>query len=459
MGEIKIKPIEPVEPFDPLEPMGGPMSLEGETDAVADDTVSEMTGVQLSEDEVLTKENGSTGVPGKKKRKRVKIYDITAENDIKYRGFLSYRHLRILGWIAMAMTVINIFLAAGMKISPQVSEKYDGLHEFLGFFAEFGIFLFLFANFAVIIDKKSSYKSLFILYGTVSAGFVGLFAIVYYRYLYNSVSSIASITGKKVASNDILGGSFISFNVFLDLLLCTAVVFFIDYRPKKWFVGKKLYIFRAFTAIPILYELVCILLKYYSAAEGYRLHPMVSPFLTTKPIVCFLLFLRMAFYVKGRETKFLKRGKTLEDYNAFLKTNKNSFQFAKKFALMTFIYGLVDLLFVVIMISLRLLSEGLFDDFIQLGDEEAVMISVLMQQQISQIGFGNATSLIFFAPFILLFSYTKSYRKSKVDTLIPIIAIVVIGLIILEGIFRVLWLVPDRLSSVLEVFLSGGGGV
>ena len=64
--------------------------------------------------------------------------------------------------------------------------------------------------------------------------------------------------------------------------------------------------------------------------------------------------------------------------------------------------------------------------------------------------------MIFIAPFILLFSYTKSYKKSYVDTLIPIIAVVIIGLIILEGTFRVLCLAPDKAFGVLDMFFGGG---
>ena len=55
----------------------------------------------------------------------------------------------------------------------------------------------------------------------------------------------------------------------------------------------------------------------------------------------------MAFYLKGRETKFLKRGRTIEEYNAFLKTNRNSFQFSKKFALIAAIYGFLDSVFII----------------------------------------------------------------------------------------------------------------
>ena len=384
-----------------------------------------------------------------KKKKKIPMWEVTPENDISYKGFLSYRHFRIAAWVCMALTVANIFLGLGMKISPDVADKYGSLHNWFSFFAEFGVFLFLFANFAVIIDKKSSYKKLFILYGALTIGFVLLFAIIFYRYAGGLFNAIGKATGDDVSVNKLLNGGFKAFNVFLDMLLCTAVLFFIDYRPTKWFVGKKIYIFRAFAAIPILYELGCILIKYFATVDGMKLHPMVSPFLTTKPVFCFLLFVRMAFYIKGRETKFIKHGKTHADYEAYLKTNRNSFQFSKKFSLMCVIYGALDFVFVLILFFLRLANAGALGEYMEAADEEVAEVSDFIINEVKSIGFGGAALMLLIAPFILLFSYTKSYKKSKIDTLLPAGAIVVIGLIVLEGIFRLLCLVPDKVSVLL----------
>lgn len=388
---------------------------------------------------------------GDEKEKKRSIYDVNPENDIRFKGVFSYRHFRIAGWVCMAMTVASILLGLGMKLSPKITEKYSTVHSVLSFFAELGVFLFLFANFAVIIDKKSSYKKLFIMYGALSAGFVLLFADVYYRFLGGVVGSIAEVTGENITTAELMNGGFKAFNVFLDMLLCTAVIFFIDYRPKKYFVGKKLYIFRAFAAIPILYELVCILLKYFSTVEGLRLHPMVSPFLTTKPVLCFLLFVRMAFYIKGTETKFLKHGKTLEDYDAFMKTNTNSFRFAKKFALMAFIYGLIDLAVVVIMVFLRLANAGALEALTDPGvnSAEAGQLLDYVIEEAKSIGFGGASLMIVIAPFILFFSYTKNYKKSKVDTMIPVGAIAVIVLVGIEVFRKILIMMPEKLIKLL----------
>ncbi|MBR3538746.1 MAG: hypothetical protein IKN79_06710 [Eubacterium sp.] len=402
--------------------------------------------------ETASVEDKDTVKEEKKKSKRISMYDVTPENDTtKFKGIFSYRHFRIAGWVCMAMALANIMIGLGMKLSSRVAEKYSGVHDVLSFFAELGVFLFLFANFAVIIDKKSSYKKLFIMYGALSAGFVLLFADVYYRFLGGIVGSINDEMGTTIDTSDLMSGGFQAFNIFLDMLLCTAVVFFIDYKPTKFFVGKKLYIFRAFAALPILYELACILLKYFATVDGLKLHPMVSPFLTTKPVLCFLLFVRMAFYVKGRETKFLNHGKTLEDYDAFMRTNRNSLQFARKFALMTLLYGFIDLVVVLILVILRLANAGLLQAFLDAGadNQETMQLLDYVLGEARAIGFGGAVSMIFIVPFIFFFSYSKRYKKSKVDTLIPVGAVAVIGLVVIEAGRKLLMLMPEKIAKLM----------
>lgn len=417
-----------------------------------EEKAKETASVEEKVEEIASVEDKDTVKEEKKKSKRISMYDVTPENDTtKFKGIFSYRHFRIAGWVCMAMALVSIMIGLGMKLSSRVAEKYSGVHEVLSFFAELGVFLFLFANFAVIIDKKSSYKKLFIMYGALSAGFVLLFADVYYRFLGGIVGSINDEMGTTIDTSDLMSGGFQAFNIFLDMLLCTAVIFFIDYKPTKFFVGKKLYIFRAFAALPILYELACILLKYFATVDGLKLHPMVSPFLTTKPVLCFLLFVRMAFYVKGRETKFLNHGKTLEDYDTFMRTNRNSLQFARKFALMTLLYGFIDLVVVLILVILRLANAGLLQAFLDAGadNQETTQLLDYVLGEARAIGFGGAVSMIFIVPFIFFFSYSKRYKKSKVDTLIPVGAVAVIGLVVIEAGRKLLMLMPEKIAKLM----------
>ena len=48
-----------------------------------------------------------TAAEPKKRRKRRKIWEVTPENDMKYRGPLSYRTLSILGWLCIAFGQVD----------------------------------------------------------------------------------------------------------------------------------------------------------------------------------------------------------------------------------------------------------------------------------------------------------------------------------------------------------------
>ena len=96
------------------------------------ETPVENTGtIEKNETTETTESTGKTG----KKRKKPRMWEVTPENDIRYKGILSYRHFRIAGWVCMAMTIANIFLGLGMKINEGVADKYGSLHNVLSFFA------------------------------------------------------------------------------------------------------------------------------------------------------------------------------------------------------------------------------------------------------------------------------------------------------------------------------------
>ena len=49
------------------------------------------------------------------KKKRVRLHEASAENDIKYRGPLSYQHFQIFGWLCIVLSVVMILLKLGSK--------------------------------------------------------------------------------------------------------------------------------------------------------------------------------------------------------------------------------------------------------------------------------------------------------------------------------------------------------
>ena len=90
-------------------------------------------------------------------KNKISIFDRTAENDIRYRGPLSYRHLQILAWICIAFKILFILTNLSLRINPSQPQWLYALRGTCDTIGEFSLPLFLFANFAIILDEKKSY--------------------------------------------------------------------------------------------------------------------------------------------------------------------------------------------------------------------------------------------------------------------------------------------------------------
>jgi hypothetical protein len=230
---------------------------------------------------------------------------------------------------------------------------------------------------------------------------------------------------------------FFAFNIFVDLFLCTLVMYFMNARPTKVFTGKKIYIFRALTILPIAYEVASILLKGKAAAGSILLPSWVFPLLTVKPPMTFLVFVFMAIHIKTRELRYCRHGKTHDDYQEFLKTNRNAWHFSVYAAIVLFIAGVIDLVIAILLLAGQAGSaEGL--DAI-MASEKAFKNTIAMS-----IGFGKSTCLMFFAPIVLLFNYTKIPKNKTVGMLIPVAGILLIALIGVQGIYQLVKIAPIK---------------
>ena len=79
-----------------------------------------------------------------------------------------------------------------------------------------------------------------------------------------------------------------------------------------------------------------------SANRQIHLPLWIFPFLTVKPPMTFVLFIILAVYVKARELRFRRHGKTHADYQEFLKTRKNSWNFSVFLAIMMVAVSVLD---------------------------------------------------------------------------------------------------------------------
>ena len=369
-----------------------------------------------------------------------RIHEITAENDIKYRGYLSYRQMRIIGWVCFALGEIGMLMSIATKINPSLPSGYPAVINVLDFIYGLAMPCFLLANFAIILNRKASYKSLLIRFGALTAAVFAVFFLIFEHYgMGIGKAYLGSREEALSLVRSILAGSggYAAFNFFLDLLLCTLFMFFLNYEPKRVFTGKKLIIFRLFAILPLLYEALSVVLKVLSGMGRISLSIYICPFLTTKPPVMFIVFIVMALFLKRREKRFIKNGKTREDYAAFLETNANSLRFSIFTAVLFVIAAIFD--FILLVVISAIVMPG-----ITAAEGAEYMTAVTM---VSGWGFGESIMLLILAPVVMLFSYTKIPKNQKYDIFVPAGGAALLVLVFLEGIYRIVCMIPGMIAA------------
>lgn len=256
--------------------------------------------------------------------------------------------------------------------------------------------------------------------------------------------------------------------------------------------------------LPVIYEIGSLAIRMLATAGKITPSFYVYPILTTKPLFSFVMFIALALFLKRRERKFKKSGKTQEEYKAFLKTNANSLHFSIHAAIILVVTCVLDFLFFLAAIFFYIgISangvEGLVES-IQAQTEvvtEAVkgeqteMTAMESAAAVSPIenllgkrddekpagqaaqesfeknledatkaalawGFGKHFALIVLLPFILLLSYTKTYKSQKADIIIPAAGIVLVLLVNLECMYRgFLMFAPALVDDMYKMIYMG----
>jgi len=368
------------------------------------------------------------------KAARIRLKDRTLENDIKYRAPLSYRYLRIIAWICLIIAQIGMVAKLNIRIVPGSEAQIGWVKDMGEIFATFPLPLFLLANFAVMYQKRDSWKKLIMFYGGVALGLYIVGNLVIIHYGYGFVNAFAPIKFMDMAKAfgiilfD-LGKTGLVFNIFIDLFLCALVFYFLNYNPKK-FEGKKIYIFRSFVLIPILYEVASILIKYFVSFGQMDLPFFAFFLLTSKPPLMFAAIIALFVILKIEELRKKKKYHNNDFVKEHRKTNAHSLRFSIIIAITFFISGIIDLI-IYSSTSLALTSKFFADV------EDIDVASHLALYVISHLGLGDASTLLLVAPLTLLFSYTKVHKNKKIDPLIPVVGIALILFVYVEGIFQI----------------------
>ncbi len=441
--------------------------------------------------------------PARPGREKIRIHEVTAENDMRYRGPLSFQHFMALGWACIVLAQVVVILKLGGRLDQSIAEGTAKFLPTLDSIADFSLPFLLIATFAQILDTSNGYRKQLIKNLGAAAAICGLYYLFFYRYLIGGLGALITEPSQALptiqsALDQAVPYGFLCFNLFVDLLLCTLVMLFLNYKPKHIFKGKSVVIFRLLTLLPIGYEVGCMAMKIQSARGMIEIPAWAYPLLPVKPPMTFVLFIALAVYVKTRELRFRRHGKTHEEYKAFLKTNRNSWNFSVFLAIMMVIVSILDL-GVVLGFSLNegvhfalekkmesaavmetaeqaaqpetvsdVTDEAALTETAQKDPYEEEMFSAVEKGAYISIavGFGGSIGLAFLAPFVLLFSYTRKPKNELISMLIPAAGCVLIVALYLEAIHQALFFLPipkidlaeiREYAEIMLVMLSGQG--
>jgi hypothetical protein len=374
--------------------------------------------------------------------RRVKFHEHGLHDDIKYKGVFSFQSFQVLGWICITVTVVMALMKVAVRVNPEDAQRFLGIADVISYIAEMSLPFLLMANFARILNNSEGYKKQLLRNGGAAAGIALVFLIFFNRYIVGTVGLL--LEDASDANNLVMTSfygmnkrGFFAFNIFIDLLLCTLFMYFMNARPKRVFTGRKILIFRAFAILPVAYEVASLLLKGLSAAGQVRIPSWGFPLLSVKPPMTFIVFMMLAIYIKTREWRYCRHGKTHEEYQEFLKTNRNAWNFSVFTAVILFVAGVIDLIIFIVMV----LNQG--------GTAEGVNALVESETAIKNtvaysVGFGKSLILMIFAPIVLLFNYTKIPKNKTVGMLIPVAGIALIALIVVQGAYQLISIAPIK---------------
>ena len=365
--------------------------------------------------------------------KRRKLHEYSAENDIRYRGPLSYQGFQILGWLCITLLSGILLLKIGIKLDPKHAAQYTSINRVLTNIESGSLPFLLISNFSRILNNEEGYRTQLIRNGGAALAISVVSILFFNRYVIGTFTQFVT-DPEEVAPfltlefNSIEKKGFIAFNLFIDLFLCTLVMFFLNVRPKRFFTGKKRYFVRAMAILPVAYEACSIYLKGQAATGKILLPFWTFPLLTVKPPMTFMVFVVLVFYIKQREWRFRRHGKMHAEYRAFLKTNRNSLQFSIFLAVVLVVAAILDFVIMVFLTASAAVEASSAEVFA--GSEAEV---VRMMTGAMAMGFGDAVSLLFVAPLVLLFSYTRVPKNKMLSAVIPVAAIVLMIIFLLEG--------------------------
>ena len=383
-------------------------------------------------------------------RKRKKLHETSIHEDIRYRGFLNYQHFQTFGWLCIVLTVAAGMLSLGARFNEDLAKSTSGLQTVLASVADMSLPFLLIANFSKILNNSEGFKKQLMKNGAAALAIFAVSAGFFSRYVIGAIGKLVTDPEDVLpimtdSFRSVSPEGFVAFNLFIDLFLCTLFMFFLNARPKRVLTGKKVLILRVLALFPLAWEAASWILKWQSAQGNITLPFWSFPLLTVKPPLSFMVFVLLAVHMKTRELRFCRHGRSHEEYLAFLKTNRNSFHFSVFLAVILVLAALAD--FIILLVLMGYQAGSLTT----LADEVETRFGEFSRAAIA-VGFGGAVPLLFVAPLVLLYSYTKEPANRKISMLIPAVGMVLILIVVFEGIYQGLGYLPFERINLTELF-------
>ena len=375
---------------------------------------------EVKEEPVQKKEKKPSRKEKKESRLKKKFFNPV---DIKYQGPLSYRYLRIIAWVALAVSQLLVFNTVGNKLFhfDVFNKTWQTIFSIM---SNLSTPFFIIASFGIILSNQKRYRNILLTYG---AAFIGMglgICLFYYRYINGILVKMG--LGETFAIDLIQGflGNRVQVNVFADLFAFALFHFFLNYSPEKHFKGKKIYILRAFLAIPIAFVIVSYVFRIRIAMYDSSFPFYIYPFLTTKAPLTFMVFCVASLWIKNRERIFVKLGATKKEYEKYLTTKRNSLAFSAQLSLIFLSTIALEITLSIILVIV----------YIGIKNFEFDSYPIIMDAY----GVGESLNLLFTIPFVFLYSYTRKHKEGPIDVVIPVAGIGLIVFVYIEGIYQLI---------------------
>ena len=351
---------------------------------------------------------------------------VTNPKDIRYRGPLSYRYLRLIAWVVLALGQLVVFNNVTKGPFFQWDFLGRGGETFISIISSLSAPLFIVASFGVAVSKQKTYKYQLMFYGAVFAAMGIILNVFYYRYL------MGIFGGKEGADALARSMNFIyRANVFTDLFMFVLFDFFINFNPKKHFKDKKIIIFRLFAIIPVLYIIGCFAIKVcFNMFDTFAANVpfAIFPFMASKSPLVFIIFASLSLLIKNQEKFYINKvGITKDEYKAYLKTNRNSLAVSITLSILVALGAIIEVALVAIGFGSN--SISLSDGYLWINNAFGVIVALM---------FDEAISLFLSIPIIMLYSYSKTHKEKLFDILLPFAGIAMVGFVYLECIYHLI---------------------